>query len=270
MNSSLGRSALVFASILGTSSAFAEVRYSSIPDKLPGNVASVGFEATSTSEFGDHVRFIDKGKNDIKKVTVVVSSWGCEAGGWNTGDCVTKPGAKFSMPITLNIYAVDNTGAQPAVGALLATRTQTFKIAYRPSSDAACTGGRWYDKHDKVCYRGFADEIEFDLGSLHLKDLPDEVIWGVAYNTSHHGYAPVGEATACYTSSGGCGYDSLNIGADTIPNLIGTDVDPTSAFINTTPGFYCDGGPGGTFRGDYGCTPANDWSLNRPMVEFKK
>ena len=34
--------------------------YNAIPSSLPPNVASVGFEATSTSEFGDYVQSISE------------------------------------------------------------------------------------------------------------------------------------------------------------------------------------------------------------------
>jgi hypothetical protein len=47
--------------------------------------------------------------------------------------------------------------------------------------------------------------------------LPDTVVYGIAYNTSHYGPNPIGEADACYTSSGGCPYDSLNIGLEIRP-----------------------------------------------------
>jgi hypothetical protein len=60
--------------------------YSSIPKKLPGNVASLGYEATQTKEFGDHVRFTTGSKRKVREVSVVLSSWGCENGAWHTGD----------------------------------------------------------------------------------------------------------------------------------------------------------------------------------------
>ena len=63
--------------------------------------------------------------------------------------------------------------------------------------------------------------------------MPDGVIWSVAFSTTHYGSAPKGEAQACYTSSGGCGYDSLNVGAFSAANApyVGTDVNEDQAFV---------------------------------------
>src|SRR5260370_545737 len=91
--------------------------YNNIPSPQPGNVPSVGFEAT---------------------VTVLMSSWGCQTGHWTSGDCLTTLGATFSVPITLNVYAV---GAGNAPGSKLITSTQTFNIPFRPSASPSCTGG---------------------------------------------------------------------------------------------------------------------------------
>ena len=114
----------------------AQTIYSSIPATLPGNVASLGFEATSASEAGDHVAFIPAlPATKLTTVKVVMSSWGCQSGAWFSGDCMTTPGVTFMHPITLNIYAVAGTALVPAAGAGLATQTVTFSIPYRPSAD---------------------------------------------------------------------------------------------------------------------------------------
>jgi hypothetical protein len=47
----------------------------------PGNVASLGFEATSTSEFGDRVQ-VGPGTHELSSITVLMSSWACQIGGW--------------------------------------------------------------------------------------------------------------------------------------------------------------------------------------------
>jgi len=230
---------------------------------MPGNVASLGFEATSTREFGDHVRFTPGSKRRVREVTVVLSSWGCETGAWNTGDCRTSKRAKFRHPITLNLYGVSGGG----LGPLLATTTEKFKIPYRPSASSKCGDGRWYSRKEKTCFNGFALEVSFKL--REGVTLPDEVIWGVAYSTTHHGYAPVGQGAACFTEPGGCGYDSLNVGSESLA-LVGTDVDPDGAYLNTTHApFYCDGGAGGvgTFRNDTG--PPVCWTGFRPMAKFE-
>jgi hypothetical protein len=242
--------------------ASAGVIYDSVPAPLPGNVASVGFEATSSSEFGDHVQFAGASRS-LQTVTVTMSSWGCEAGHWNTSDCTTTPGATFSHPLTLNLYAVDDSGN--GAGALLATRTQTFEIPFRPSADAACTNGRWQDSNGN-CFSGIAAPVTFDF-STSAVTLPDEVIWGIAYNTTHAGSAPIGEAAACYTSPGGCGYDSLNVGSQGAAPSVGTDPSPAGAFLDSSVGgSYCDSGTAGTgtFRFDDGC-----WGGFTPEARFE-
>ena len=67
--------------------------FNSLPAQLPGNVASVGFEATQTDAFGDQIR-LAPGKRKLQKVTVVMSSWACETGSWTAG-CKTTQGATF-------------------------------------------------------------------------------------------------------------------------------------------------------------------------------
>jgi len=241
--------------------------YNTIPKPLPGNLASVGFEATSAAEFGDRVAFAGTARN-ATTVTVTMSSWGCQAGNWHSANCVTSPGATFSHPITLNIFGV-GVGNQP--GALLATVTKTFAIPFRPSADAHCTGaqlGEWYDSSSKTCFNGKATNINFNLAPLSLV-LPNQVIFGVAYNTTHYGAAPIGEGAACFGSSGGCGYDSLNVAVtDPAASLsIGSNPAPDDAYFNTLfAGFYCDSGIGGVgvFRLDAGC-----WTGFKPSVRFR-
>lgn len=255
------------ATILGASAVTADViGYSSIPATLPGNVPSVGFEATSSKELGDQIGLLGVGARTVTSVTVIMSSWGCQSGSW-TGSptsCVTTPGATFSHPITLNIYGVTPSGTLP--GALIATKTQTFAIPYRPSADPVnCPSSptTWYNAADATCYNGLATAITFTLSPPVI--LPNQVVWGVAYDTSHNGYSPIGESPACYSSPGGCGYDSLNVGVESLA-LIGTDVDLDGIFWNTTYGpFYCDSGSGGTgtFRQDTPC-----WTGYRPLISF--
>ena len=100
--------------------------YNSIPSPLPGNVVSVGYEATGASELGDSVGMTTSGHLDNEEV--VLSSWGCEPrpGGVCT---TTTPGSTFSHPMTFNVYAV-GIGGQP--GTLLATKTQNVNVPYWP------------------------------------------------------------------------------------------------------------------------------------------
>jgi hypothetical protein len=248
---------------LGPASAMAatgEQVYSSIPDPLPANLASLGGEAYSFSQLGDQVQFAASG-GKLSEVEVTMSDWACGEGKWTgTGEeaCTTTPGTGFELPITFNIYEV---GEENAVGPLLATRTQTFFIPYRPSSttEHGCDGKSWYDEASETCNHGLATNISFDFASQELT-LPEKVIYGISYDTTHHGPEPVGEGAACYSSSAGCGYDALNI-ALSEEVLTGSQVNPGTLYWDSTyAGFYCDEGAGGTgtFRLD---SPGNAcWS----------
>jgi hypothetical protein len=84
--------------------------------------------------------------------------------------------------------------------------------------------------------------------------LPDQVIWTVAFNTSTAGYTPVG-AASCQSDSGGCPYDSLNVGAKTYTGApyAGTDTNQDQAFISVG---------GNPLQVDTG------WSSFRPLSEI--
>jgi hypothetical protein len=223
----------------------ATVVYDNIPSPTPGNVPSVGFEATSTAEFGGLVQLAGTSRQN-PTVTVLMSSWGCQSGSWFAGNCTTTPGATFSHPITLNLY---NVGAGGAPGSLIATKTQTFAIPYRPSASASCGDGRW--STGTSCFNGYATPISFNLTGVTL---PSQLIVSVAYNTTHYGSAPIGQSAPCFTSAGGCGYDSLNVGTAPAPTTGSTNLD--DAYLSSTwAGAYCDSGAGGTgtFRLDAGC-----------------
>jgi hypothetical protein len=247
--------------------------YDSTVAPLPGNLVSVGFEATQTSQFGDQVALGGTAR-ELNNVVVTMSSWGCQSGAGNNGfgtanACVTTPGATFSEPITLNIYSV---GLNNVPGSLLATDTQTFAIPYRPSasdptghSAAGCTasGGQWFDSADGTCDNGLATNITFALSSQNVV-LPNNVIYGIAYNTSDYGAVPYGDATACHAAVSGCAYDSLNVGLNQDPTnvSVGSDPNPGTVYWNTaTANNYCDKGVGGTgtFRIDGAANSSSCW-----------
>jgi hypothetical protein len=228
--------AFLFVATFGATQTFAQgiTVYNSIPQPLPGNLPSYGVEAYAFTEIGDQIQFSSGSGRNLVTGMVTMSSWGCESGNWHTNDCVTTPGSTFSHPITLNIYEA-SAGATP--GALLGTFTQTFKIPYRPSADLVnCTGGRWYDAASATCFNGLATNITFNLGGLLV---PNEVVYGIAYNTSHYGDTPVGVA-ACYSESGGCGYDSLNVAIHNVVT-VGTNSDPNDAFWSRLRDYGWDG-----------------------------
>jgi hypothetical protein len=215
--------------------------YDATPSPLPPNVASLGFQATSTSEFGDYVH-LDGTDRELDAVTVTMSDWALHSSYPTLGS-----DAGWTHPITVNIYGVDNTGPTPTAGSLLATSTQTFTIPWRPEASAEC--GTAWKATDGQCYNGVAFDISFALGNLNVT-LPDDVIVGIAYNTQSYGAAPIGAPGP---------YNSLNVGVPTNQLVtVGTDDDTDAVFWNTSHGpFYTDGGASGigTFRADTNWTP---------------
>ncbi|HEV2741245.1 MAG TPA: hypothetical protein VGU66_21980 [Candidatus Elarobacter sp.] len=240
------------------------VVYSSIPKPLKA-VASVGFEATTGLQLGDGVNLTHTGK--LQRVRYVLSSWGCQSGHWNTNNCVTSPGATFPVPITINVYAVSNSSPS-RVGALLKTQTRTFNIPYRPSYDSVrCTGtGEFYSAVDASCVHGLANVIVFDFSAPRVS-LPLQSIFSLVYNTSHYGPSPIGQSAPCYTSPGGCGYDSLNVSTDGNGGPIGSPIDPNGIFDSfVLAAEYCDPLLGTGFRLD---TAPGCWTGFHPQFEVR-
>jgi len=202
--------------------------YNAIPSKLPGSVASQGFECCQTDEFGDQVILGGTGRT-LQSMSVVMVSFACEAGRWDTNNCVSSPGATFPVPLTFTIY--DDEDGDGVPGDVLAQQTQIVNIRYRPSASPECGDGRWFDTRDKLCYNGFAQTIEMSFATPIT--LPDGVIWSVAFNTTTSGHDPIGPQ-ACNLTPQGCPYDSLNVGAFSAPNApyVGIDVDEDEAFRN--------------------------------------
>jgi len=235
-----------------------------------GNIPSVGVEAYSFNQIGDEVILRRRAK--LKSVAVQLSSWTCQSGAWNTGDCVTTPGATYNAQITLNIYKAsskDNNGVTTP-GSLLATVTRTFAIPYRPSASPHCTAGdagKWF-KNGQGCFNGLAHTIGFTLTGLKTK-LPRDVVWGVSYNSDTSGPHPTGVPGPT---------DSLNVGL--APKVrAGHQRFPGAIFWDTRfAGFTCaapppDGNNGpfetGVFNLDGPCEGAtNSWTGFVPAVQF--
>jgi len=268
---------------VGAAPAASSVLYNStVTLSRVGNPPSVGGEAYAFDELGNQVTLTRAAKAGT--IVVTLSSWGCQSGTWTADTCVTAAGAKFTEPITLNIYEAPTATTPPTVvpGARILSVTKTFSIPYRPSANATkCTGssaGEWYDNALGSCFNGLATNITFNLTSLHLS-LPKNLVFGVAYNTSDYGYAPYGDSTACHSTSAGCPYDSLNIGLSQDPTNLsrGTDPNPGTIFQNSPlAGEYCDAGAGGTnaFRLDspgdpcWGVITSDEAPWYIPAVEF--
>lgn len=216
--------------------------YNIIATPTPYNAPSIGYEATSTNEFGDQVHLGGTSRS-AASATILMSNW---AAGMTYPSLLAANANGYMHPITLNIYQV---GALPNVGVKIASVTQNFLIPWLPQNDPTCdfqqSPVRKWRAPDGNCYNGIAFPITFDLTGITL---PDEFVFGVAYNTQHYGYNPIGTAGP---------YNSLNVGTSSNAPTIGADVEPDAAYWNSThAGNYSDGGSAGVgiFRRDTGWT----------------
>ena len=209
------------------------VVYDSIPaGPLSSKFPSLGIQPNHELEFGDGVNLTQTG--NVHTVSWILRSYGCESR--PSGPCVTTPGATFSVPMTTKIYAVDST-ASTKVGALLGSRTQTFNIPYRPSSaPGRCPSqpDRFFDTVSNACVDGLGVRVDFTFTTPVALQSP--AIVTLTFNTTTFGYSPIGTSTACWTSSGNCGYDQLNISASTLGGPVGSAYDPNSVFESSATG----------------------------------
>ncbi len=233
---------LAFVAVAGV--AQAGTIFNNIPGSLAPNYASLGYEATSTQEFGDKITFGGGGR-ELTAATVTMSDWARASDYAGVGDATG-----YDHDLTINIYAA---GAGDAVGPLLGTKTQTFHMLWRPENNPG-DNSVWIGP-DSQPYHGIAFNCTFDLTSLGLTS-PDTIIYGLSYNTADYGVSPIHAPGP---------YNSLNFGLGGV-TTVGTDVDPDSAYWNTSfAGNYTDGGLGGvgTFRKD------TNWLPYAPMVNFQ-
>ena len=167
--------ALLALGAAGASAAGAEVVYDNIPGTLPGNFASIGLAATSSSEFGGEIELAGTARKQ-PTVTVVMSSWACQSGGVYEGTCSTpKPKKGFKVPLTVRVYQADELGEGP-----VAEATKNEKMLYRPSSDPTrCDPTRWYDEADSTCYHGYAFAVSVKLPKL--KKMPKKAVVTFSY-----------------------------------------------------------------------------------------
>lgn len=220
------------------------VVFDSIPSPTPGNVPSQGYQCCGTSEIGDEILLEVDTPRTAGYATILMSSWSLNS------TYPTMSSAGYTHPITLNIYA-DDASAQAHTP--IRTVTQTFTIPWRPEADQNCGTG-WFSITENKCYNGFAFPIVFDLRSLNY-NLPDQFIYGIAFNTNTWGYSPISQPGP---------YESLNVGLNrtSVPS-VGTDVNSDTVYWNTAHGsWYTGGGVGNIFRQDTG------WAPYKPAVQF--
>ncbi|HLM85144.1 MAG TPA: hypothetical protein VK272_03035 [Solirubrobacteraceae bacterium] len=85
--------------------------------------------------FGGMVEFT-KRPGAIKSLITQVDSFTCEHGVYNLENCFTaNPSKKFKYQLTASIYEV---GTENEPVGPIATSTETFKIAFRPTTNVSC------------------------------------------------------------------------------------------------------------------------------------
>jgi len=230
-----GAIALAAFAPLSLVGAHADVVYNSIPTSLPTNLPSVGYEATSTSEFGDAVVLAGTARV-LTGATVILSNWALESSYETVGTS-----AGYFEPMTLNLYNFGGAGPNPLVGSLVASSTINAFIPWRPEATAGCGSGFGTSPS---CFNGLAVPLTFNFnGEL----LPDNVIFGLAFNTTDYGANPTHVLGP---------YDSLNFGVAGLADVtVGTDTNPDGVEWNTSAqGFLTTGTPG-VFGPDTGWSP---------------
>jgi hypothetical protein len=239
------------------------VVYDSTPVKGTVSIPSVGPEAYSFNQVGNEV-ILRPHTAAIRHVSVVMVSWACQSGSWQSG-CTTTPGATFPAPITLTLYRASHTDqATGAVvpGTQILSVTRTFPIRFRPSAESA-SQPKFLGK-DGQYHNGLDQRVTFTMN----RKLPNDVVWTVGYNTNTSGTNPLGHVSPM---------DSLNVGLAPAVHK-GLNRVPDSIFWDTrSQGFTCadpvngNGGPfvTGLLNRDGPCDgTTNSWQGYVPAAQF--
>ena len=181
-----------------------------IPTPFPASYPSYSFAAYSIMSIGDQVQLAAGVPHTLASFEVGMSSYACQSG-TQTASCTSAPGATFQHPMTVNFYS--------NAGVLLATKTQTMTMPYRPSADPTCANPVYFRDPAGVCAPGFAYKLTFDLHALRAS-LPDSFYYELQMNTNTAGPNPVGAPGP---------YDSINVGVAnpmTVMPTTGSDPKP--------------------------------------------
>lgn len=208
----VARHAVILSIALAGAATQATVIYSNLPAPLPGNLDSLAYESTLTTELGDHIAFA-AGPRKLNSVTVSMSDWALAS---TYGS--SAPG--YQHDLTFNIY---NYTGDTAAGPLIASKTVNAFIPWRPEASGNCTGGKWYSTSENHCWNGLAFNVDFDFSALGVV-LPNDIVFGLSFNTRGYGKQPIGVAGP---------YDLLNYAFTAAAPSVGTDIDPDSLFWNT-------------------------------------
>lgn len=191
--------------------------FDAIPTPFPANFSSYSLEGQGIKAIGDHVTLKTGSPKTLGSFSVGLSSYACQTGTYVSG-CASAAGSTFTAPITVRIF--DNSGT------LLATKTQTVTMPYRPAVDPTCpipgAPNYQYRAANGSCYSGVVFMATIDLHSLKAA-VPASFYYDVQYNTASAGPTPTGVAGPI---------DSVNVGVlDSPPAAPTTGTDPKPNLI---------------------------------------
>jgi hypothetical protein len=212
--------------------------YDSLPAAGTFNLPSLAYQGTQTSQFGELIQLTASGQFDLT-VTVAMSNWSVESAYQPVGTS-----AGFFHDLTFNLFDV---GPGNTVGSAIASQTVAAFIPWRPEADPTCPTVTSWRAGDLECYTGSLSQVSFSFSGITV---PNQLIYGLAYNTQSSGENPIGTAGP---------FNSLNFGL-TGPPTVGLNVLADTAYWDTAiAAFYTDGGAGGVgvFRADTLWDPYN-------------
>ena len=243
MSAAVALLAVTAMAAIGAGTAGAAVVYNNVPSPLPGNFASIGLAATSSTEFGGEIELAGTARAK-PTITVVMSSWACETGTVESNCKTDKPNKGFKVPVTVRVYAVGELEEGP-----IAAQTKNVKMFYRPTTNTEkCDPERWYDAATASCYHGYAFPITVKLGKL--KKMPKRSVITVAYPHSS------GPAQSLNVSVSEPPEETLSLGAQPVEEW----------FVNSTwSGMYCTGTTG-TLGGEGGTCSSEAEGINYQPV----
>ena len=118
---------------------------------------------------------------------------GVRLGAWYLTSCVTPAWVNlFDLPMTLTIYGQHRRGVR---GRRTRDEQQGVLDPYRPSASSQCAGadaGKWYSPGLKTVFQRPREGRDLQLRPEQRITLPDQVVFGISYNTAHFGYDPTG------------------------------------------------------------------------------
>jgi len=228
---------------VGAQAAPTVVVYDSLGPIVP-NLPSLGYQATSTSEFGDRVS-LGTGPRGLEAITVRMSTWALAS--TYAGNPAYTNAAGYNHNLSLNVYGG---GVGSAPGALLGSATINALIPWRPEASPNCGSG--WQAASGACFNGMAFDVMFNFASMGIV-LPDEIVFGLAFDTQSYGSSPIGINGP---------YNSLNFGLSA-GATVGTDSNTDGLFWNTSfGGFLINPANAGQFRQD------TDWAGFVPAVQI--